>query len=64
MEDNKIDPADLVVKAKVKTLIKEADMNASAEIWAELGHVVTKTIERAIARAQANGRKTVKGQDI
>ncbi len=64
METDKLDPADLVVKAKVKTLIKEAEMNTSAEIWTELGHTVTKTIKRAIVRAKANGRKTVKATDI
>ena len=64
MEETKMDPADFVVKAKVKTLIKEAGMNTSGEIWTELGHTVTKTIKRAIARAQANGRKTVKATDI
>jgi len=63
MED-KIDPAEFVVKAKVKTLIKEAGMNASAEIWDELGHTITQTVKKAIARAQANGRKTVKATDI
>lgn len=62
--ENKIDPAEFVVKAKVKTIIKEAGMNASAEIWNELGHTITRTLKRAIARAQANGRKTVKAQDI
>jgi histone H3/H4 len=64
MEDSKLDPADLIVKSKVKTLIKEAGMNASAEIWTELGHVVTKKVKSAIRRAQANGRKTVKATDV
>lgn len=64
MEENKLDPADFIVKAKVKTLIKEADMNTSAEIWTELGHTVTQTVKRAITRAKANGRKTVKATDI
>ena len=63
-EESKIDPAEFLVKAKVKTLIKEAGMNTSAEIWAELGYAVTKKVKRAIARAKANGRKTVKGVDI
>ena len=60
----KLEPADLIVKAKVKMLIKEAGMNASGEIWTELGHAVTKKVKRAITRAQANGRKTVKAGDI
>ena len=64
MDNAKIEPAEFVVKAKVKTLIKEAGMNASAEIWTEIGHTVTQTVKRAITRAQANGRKTVKASDI
>lgn len=65
MDDTiKADPADFIVKAKVKTLIKEAGMNTSAEIWSELGTTVAAAVERAITRAKANGRKTVKGADI
>ncbi len=63
-EKEKLNPADFIVKSKVKELIKEADMSASAGIWTELGHVVTRTVKLAIARAKANKRKTVKGSDI
>lgn len=63
-ENTKINPADFIVKSKVKELIKEADMNASGEIWEELGHAVTRSVKFAIARAKANKRKTVKGCDI
>ncbi len=64
MSDTRIDPADLIVKSKVKTIIAEADMRASADIWNELGHEVTRTLKAAIRRAQANGRKTVKAADF
>ena len=60
----KLNPADFIVKSKVKELIKEAGMNASAEIWTELGHGVTRTVKVAITRAKANKRKTVKGCDV
>ena len=63
-ETVKIDPAEFIVKSKVKALIKEADMNASSEIWVELGHQVTRSVKLAIARAKANNRKTVKGCDV
>jgi hypothetical protein len=53
-----------VVKSKVKVLVREADMNGSAEMWDELGHHVTHAIKAAIGRAQANKRKTVKAYDI
>ncbi len=65
MSDNdKINPAEFVVKSKVRTLLKEADMNASAEMWEELGHRVTHAVKVAITRAKANKRKTVKACDI
>lgn len=61
---DRIDPTELIVKSKVKTLLRESDMNASSEIWTELGHTLTRTLKRAIARAKANKRKTVKACDI
>ncbi len=60
----KIEPADMVVKSKVKTLFAEADMRVSQEVWNEIGHRVTRSVKEAIRRAQANGRKTVKGMDF
>ncbi len=59
-----IDPSELLVKSKVRELIKEADMQVSADVYKELGHKVSARIKRAIARAQANGRKTVRACDI
>ncbi len=63
-DSTKIELSEFVVKAKVRTLLKEAGMRASDEIWDELGHRVTRTIKIAIERAEANGRKTVKRHDI
>lgn len=64
MSENKIEPAELVVKSKVRTLFSEADMRVSDEIWNELGHTVTRKVKEAIRRAKANGRKTVRAQDF
>ena len=60
----RINPAEIIVKSKVKQLIKEADMNASADIWNEIGHLVTQNVKVAIRRAKANGRKTVRATDF
>lgn len=60
----KIPYADFVVKSKVRTLIKEADMNVSADAFDQIGRAVTKSVKRAIYRAQKNGRKTVRGSDV
>jgi len=64
MSEAKIDPAEMIVKAKVRTLLAEAEMRASEEIWNELGHTVTRKVKEAIRRAKANGRKTVMAQDF
>ncbi|MCO4745266.1 MAG: hypothetical protein KC912_10805 [Proteobacteria bacterium] len=63
-EEDRVDPADLIVKSKVKKLFAEADMRISQEVWNELGHQVTRSVKVAIRRAKANGRKTVKAQDV
>lgn len=60
----RINPADLIVKSKARTLFAEADMRVSSDAYNELGHAVTRAIKQAIRRAQANGRKTVKGSDF
>jgi histone H3/H4 len=62
-EDNQINPADFVVKSRIRELLKEAGMNASSDLWESLGLVVTRTVKVAISRAQANKRKTVRGHD-
>ncbi|RME22869.1 MAG: hypothetical protein D6798_14745 [Deltaproteobacteria bacterium] len=61
---DRIDPADFIVKSKIRTLYQEADMRVSEEVWNELGHRVTRAVKESIRRAQANGRKTVKGCDF
>jgi hypothetical protein len=64
MPDTRIDPAELIVKSKIRAIISEADMRASDEIWNELGHTVTRKVKEAIRRARANGRKTLKAADF
>ena len=60
----RIDPAEFVVKSKVRQLIREADMQVSADLWDELGRSVGRRVKMAISRAQANGRKTVRASDV
>ena len=64
MPENRIDPAELIVKSKVRALLSEAEMRASDEIWKELGHTVTRKVKEAIRRAKGNGRKTLKAHDF
>jgi len=56
----------LFVKSKVREYIKSKDCNtASAVLDGEiLNSIITKMIDKAITRAKANGRKTVKDRDL
>ncbi|MCH8851231.1 MAG: hypothetical protein IID41_01100 [Planctomycetes bacterium] len=54
----------LVVASKVKGYIKSKNMNTSADAISELSDKVYCMIDAATVRTKANGRKTVKPQDV
>ena len=54
----------LIVVSKAKQLIKESEMNTSAEAIGELDKIVQKAISDAIVKAKADGRKTVMARDF
>jgi len=54
----------LVVVSKVKAYIKQKGCNTSAESIEELSKRVQMILDMAIKRTSANGRKTVKAQDL
>jgi len=54
----------LVVASKVKAYVKSAEMNTSADAISSLSDRVYMLIDEATARTKANGRKTLKPQDI
>jgi hypothetical protein len=54
----------LVVASKVKAYIKSKKMNTSAEALGALSDRVYCMLDEATSRTQANGRKTVKAQDV
>jgi histone H3/H4 len=57
----------LFVKSKVREYIKGKDCNTSGGVLednGELNKSIIFTLDNAIARAKANGRKTVKPRDI
>ncbi len=54
----------LVVTSKVKAYLKSKGCNTSAESIEELSDCVRCCLDKAAKRAAANGRKTVKSQDI
>ena len=61
---NKIEP--LFVKSKVREYIKGKDCNtASAVLDGDaFNGIISGMLDKAIARAKANGRKTVKDRDL
>jgi len=54
----------LVVGSKVREVIKKGDMNMSGEFLDALSKKVEGEVKRAIERAKANGRKTVRENDL
>ncbi len=60
----KVEP--LFVKSKVREYIKSKEMNTSSGVLdgEALNNMITWMLDRAVQRAQGNGRKTVKARDI
>jgi len=54
----------LVVASKVKDYIKSKEMMSSGDVPEALSDKVRQLIDAAIARANENGRKTVKPCDL
>ena len=54
----------LIVGTKVKTYIKSKDVMSSADVLDALNDAVYELVDRAVKRAQQNGRKTVQGRDV
>jgi histone H3/H4 len=52
----------LYVKSVVKELV--GDFRISADFWDALNERIQWKIKRALERAKANGRKTVRGADL
>ncbi len=54
----------LVVKSKVKEYAKKKKMSFGGDAADALSREVAALVDKAIARAKANKRATVKGRDI
>jgi len=54
----------LVVASKVRAYVRAQKVNCSAEVVDALNAVVCETLKKAVARATANKRKTVRAQDL
>ncbi|UCG57634.1 MAG: hypothetical protein JSU70_22555 [Phycisphaerales bacterium] len=54
----------LIVASKVKAYVKSKKMMTSSEALGAISDDVYGALDRAIARAKANRRSTVKAQDL
>jgi histone H3/H4 len=54
----------LVVGSKVKEVVKENNCQSSGELIEAVSNAVYELVEAACARAQENGRKTVRAYDL
>ena len=54
----------LVVASKVKGYIKSKGMMTSSEVMDALNESIYSALDKATARTKANGRKTVRAQDL
>ena len=62
MAKKKKDP--LVVASKVRAYIKSKKMLTSSEAVGAISDAVYELIDKAVARAKANRRSTIKAQDL
>ena len=54
----------LIVQSKVRELIRQKEKRVSDEFISALSEHVVHTIERAVQRCTANGRSTLRPEDI
>ena len=54
----------LIVGTKVKNYIKAQDVMSSGDVLIALNDAVYALLDKAVARAKGNGRKTVQGKDV
>jgi histone H3/H4 len=57
-------PQLLIVQSKVRDEIRAKEKRVSDEFITALSEHVRRTIEKAVARATANGRSTLRPEDI
>ena len=56
--------ADYVVGSKIKGLIKDSGMNCAGTLLDAVDAQVKALLKKAVERAKANGRKTVRDSDV
>ncbi len=54
----------LVVQSKLKNLIKKNKMKCASDVAAGVNRLIEAEVQRAVQRAKANGRKTLRASDL
>ena len=54
----------LSVKSAIKDIAKKRKMRVSGDFWKALDAMLTEGMKKAADRAKANGRKTIRGDDL
>ena len=54
----------LAVKSAVRAQIKKAGMRVAGDFWNALDDRIRGDVKRAVERAKADGRKTVRATDL
>ena len=54
----------MLVKSEIKKYISEKGMNSSSDLLERLKVEVEQLVEKAVKRADLNGRKTVQARDL
>jgi len=54
----------LLVGSKVKAYVKSKGLNSSGDVLDGLNCCVYECLDKAVARAKANGRKTLRASDV
>ncbi|MCK5016739.1 MAG: hypothetical protein KAS32_06650 [Candidatus Peribacteraceae bacterium] len=53
-----------VVASKLKELIKKSGMMSSGDLSDSVSAMLEEAVKKAVVRAKANGRKTVRAEDL
>ena len=62
--DSPVQKEMLIVGTKVKNYIKGKGVMSSADVLEALNAALYDLLDKAVERAQGNGRKTVQGKDV
>ncbi|HJL42627.1 MAG TPA: hypothetical protein RMG48_15085 [Myxococcales bacterium LLY-WYZ-16_1] len=54
----------LLVQSKVKEYVRQAGFMCSSDLVEQLNEQVAQMLDTAVARAEANGRKTARASDV